>query len=290
MPTSPPGRYRLDHNGQLLEVEAARRGLATSARLFVDGNQVDERTTWFEPARLRGGGVEVAVRWRLLGPATASATVPAAESETDGDEAGIPFAPPPGSLAAKLETLAREHPGLYASRHVAVAILQGLIGLLGIGAVLRGLLPRLDLPAVPWPKIAISVPGWVRTILGLPDRLITIPVGWVRTLLDWVGGSFSVPGWLWPFVQSAKWWGPILIAVFVAIEEVNRRRRRSVTETTDETAGTRDRPVAVSTGGEVSPVETGGGTDGADRGHAGAGRAPARPDLGATEHGRRDRS
>lgn len=194
MSSTAPGRYRLDHDGHCLEVEATRRGLATTARLFVDGTPVDERGTWFEPARLTGGGVEVTVRWTSLGPATATLTVPAAEGKPDGDEAAIPFAPPPGSLAAKLETLAREHPRLYASRHVAIAILQGLIGLIGIGAILRGLLPRLDLPPIPWPEISISVPGWVRTVLGLPDRLIAVPVGWVRSLLEWIGSPFSVPG------------------------------------------------------------------------------------------------
>lgn len=272
MPPSPPGRYRLHHDGRRLEVEATRRRLATSARLFVDGTRVDEAKTSFEPVRLTGGGVEVAVRWRLLGPATATLTIPAAEGETDGDGAGIPFAPPPGSLAAKLDALAAEHPHLYAARHVAIAVLRGLIGLIGVGALLRGLLPRLDLPAIPWPEISISVPGWVRTVLGLPDRLIAVPVGWVRSLLDWIGSPFSAPDWLWPLVQSAKWWGPILIAVFVAVEEVKRRRRRGISEAAEGTIGARERPVDGAAGGGMPTGEaTGAGGDAARSGRGAAG-------------------
>lgn len=273
MPPFPSGRYRLDHGGQRIEVEATRRGLATGGRLFVDGEPVDERETWFEPVRLAGGGVEVVVRRKPFGPASATLTVPAGEGEEDGDAAEIPFAPPPGSPAARLETLAREHPRLYAARHVAIAVLQGLIGLIGIGAILRGFLPRLDLPAIPWPEVSIAVPGWVRTVLGLPDRLIAVPVGWVRSLLDWIGSPLSVPDWFWPVVQSAKWWGPILIAVVVAVEEVRRRRRRDAPEQGEAAGNDPDRPVQP-VGGPVAadPEATGAGPDAARAGRAATGR------------------
>lgn len=232
MSRSPGGRFRLDDNGQLLEVETARNGLANVARLFVDGVQVDERKTWFEPTKLKGGGRDVVVRWNPLGQATRCVVAPAAKGDQSGDEDEILFTPPPGSLAARLDKLARERPHLYASRHVVIAIVQLLIGLLGIGALFAALLPALDLPSIPWPDISISLPGWVRTILGWPDALIAKPVEWVREIFP----SIGLPGFVRTILRSAQWWVPILIALFVAIEEVERRQRRKRAETAKDTA------------------------------------------------------
>jgi hypothetical protein len=84
---------------------------------------------------------------------------------------------------AKLE---RERPRLYAARHVAKGVGQVLLPLIGIGLAVRFLplpdLPRptLDVPELPPPDI--SVPGWLAAILG-----------------------------------TAKFWGPVLAGLLVAL-------------------------------------------------------------------------
>lgn len=96
----------------------------------------------------------------------------------------IPFTPPPGSHAARLGNLARQHPVHYAARHVAFALLQLGLGLLEIGAILWALLgkvlPRLNLAKLV-PDFGISLPGWLKTILGIPDRITDIPIDWVQS-------------------------------------------------------------------------------------------------------------
>jgi hypothetical protein len=63
------------------------------------------------------------------------------------------------------------------------------------GARLADLAPRLDLPDVPWPDV------------DLPD--------------------LSVPGWLAAVLGTAKIWGPLLVAVVLAVVEVRRKRHRA---------------------------------------------------------------
>jgi hypothetical protein len=141
------------------------------------------------------------------------------------DSDAIPAAPAGGGRAAWRERLATNHPYLYAARHVAIALAEVLVGLVGIGAILFGLLPRLGFPSVSWPGISIPVPDWVRAVGDWRDRVIAVPVGWVRGGVDWVDSLVDAPGWVWPVVQATKVWLPVLIAVLVAIAEVMRRRR-----------------------------------------------------------------
>jgi len=176
-------RSRLHNHGHLLEVESPFTGLARVGRLFVDGKQVDERKVWFESARLTGGGVSVIVDWTLLNQMTRCIAIPAGTDEKAETKAEIPFQPPVGSYAARMEKLARERPHLYASRHVSIAIVQALIGLLGIGSLVIGLLPRIELPTIPWREFTIPFPDWPRTFVDriaifswiLPDLSLSIP-------------------------------------------------------------------------------------------------------------------
>lgn len=105
-----------------------------------------------------------------------------------------------------MEQLRRNHPALYAARHVVVAILQVLIGVLGIGALLRGLLPRIGLPEIPWPDLP-DIP-WPD--IDVPDLAV----------LEWVRELWS----------SVNWLVPIAIAVLVALNEINKRRKRAGAE------------------------------------------------------------
>jgi hypothetical protein len=124
-----------------------------------------------------------------------------------------PFVSPPGSLAARLQALERDHPGLWASRHVLLAALKVLVALLGLAAFvrlllapalswLRGLVPDMDLPDIPWPHIDLPDIPW-------PD--IDLP-------------HLVLPNWLRVVVATAKFWAPVLAAIGLAVVEVRRRR------------------------------------------------------------------
>ncbi|WP_214407847.1 hypothetical protein [Pseudonocardia lacus] len=136
------------------------------------------------------------------------------------------FGPPPGSVAARLAVFRREHPRLWAARHVVLAALKVGFALLGLAAFLRllvapllgwlrGLLPDIDLPDIPWPDIDLPDIPWPD--IDLPD--------------------LHAPGWLLVLLGTAKFWVPILVAVGVAVVEVRRRRRVAARED-DEGSGT----------------------------------------------------
>jgi hypothetical protein len=129
------------------------------------------------------------------------------------------FEPPPGTLAARLLAFQREHPKLYASRHVVLATGRVLLGLLGLAVFFQLILssviqwivehlpdmdlprlplPDLDLPSIPWPDIPLP---------DLPD--------------------VALPPWLAVILATAKYWIPILIAIGVAVQEVRKRRKQS---------------------------------------------------------------
>lgn len=223
MTPSASARYRLEHDGHLFEIEPASAGLSTVARLFVDGAPVDEQKSTEGSIRLEGGGLTVVVRLNWLGQITQILAVPSGVDPKKADEEGIAFAAPEGSRAARLETLKRERPELYAARHVVIAILQVLIGVLGIGALLRGLLPRIGLPDIPWPDLDLPAIPWP----DLPD------IPWPN--IPWP--DIDIPdlalfAWIKELWSSANWLIPIVIAVLVAINEVDKRRKRDRAEKT----------------------------------------------------------
>jgi hypothetical protein len=103
----------------------------------------------------------------------------------------------------RLGKLEREHPRLYAARHVAKGTGQVLLAVVGVGVAVRFLplpdlpLPNLDVPELPRPDL--SVPGWLAAILG-----------------------------------TAEFWGPILAGFLVALGELERRRKRDKARETKE--------------------------------------------------------
>lgn len=222
-------RFTLFHDRQLLMVDARRSGIETGVRLFINDVPVVEGKNWFEPVRLTHDDLIVEVRSTWIGQVTGCVLM-----RHDGAE--IRFTPPHGSHAARLENLARDHPILYASRHVAIALVQLGIGMLGIGAILWALfgqlLPRLGVADWPAPDIELDLPGWLRTIFGIPDRITSVPIGWVRSGYHWLSAHFDLPGWssltstLLSWFQDIRIWIPVVIAVFVTIEEAQRRKRR----------------------------------------------------------------
>jgi hypothetical protein len=70
-----------------------------------------------------------------------------------------------------------------------------LLGLVGLGLLFR------FLPAVPLPSIDVSLPS-----VDLPD--LPRPPAWVRAI-----------------GESAKYWGPVLAGVMLALREYDRRTR-----------------------------------------------------------------
>ena len=212
MATTGLTRYHLDDNGSRYEVHTRSAGLHTTGRLYVDGVLVDEQESEGQKIRLEGGGLVAVVKLNWLDRITEVLAVPSGTDPKRADAEGVAFAPAPGSRAARLEKLKREHPNLYAARHVAIAVAQVLVGVLGIGALLSGLLPRIDLPAVPIPDLpAIPWPD-------IPWPNIPLPAIDVPDLpfLDQIQALWSAVNWL----------VPIVIAVLIAINEVHKRRKR----------------------------------------------------------------
>lgn len=275
-------RFTLLHDGKPLAVETGRSGLETVARLIVNGKPVAEGKNWIEPIRLNEGDLTVDVRSTWLGQVTGCWLI-------QDDEARIPFTPPAGSHAARLEELASEHPVLYASRHVVIALVQLGLGFLGIGAIFwaffGALLPRLNLPDF-LPEIEIGLPGWLRTILGIPDRITAVPIGWARSGYDWLSDRVGLPDWspvtstLWSWFQDARIWIPVVIAAFVAIEEVQRRKGRnaptgSPTPTRDEASEANRTALKTDEAAPDGPASD----DGDDKANAGHSTAPSPPAL-----------
>lgn len=149
-------------------------------------------------------------------PAAEDRTKPATDTSTPA-----PSGPAPGSRKAKLAKLKRDHPVLYASRHVGVAVLEVVAGLLGLSVLLRTLLPRIDWSWVPWPDLDLS---WIPDITK-PEWLRYLDVVyWIRRLVDLP--DLSLPAWLPALAGNLKFVIPIVVGVIVATAEVQRRKRK----------------------------------------------------------------
>jgi len=216
MTASTPARYTLEDTGRTFAVETESAGWSTIARLFVDGVQVDDQKSREGSITLQGGGFTVVVRLNWLDQVTETLAVPQGTDPTKADEEGIAFDPQVGSRAARLERLRREHPALYAARHIVMAILQVLVGVLGIGALVRGLLPRIGLPDNPWPDLP-AIPWPDLPPIPWPD------LPWPEIALP----DLAVPDWIGEVWSSVNWVVPLVVAVVVAINEIDKRRKRS---------------------------------------------------------------
>ncbi|MRK02776.1 hypothetical protein GEV27_14755 [Aeromicrobium sp. S22] len=170
------------------------------ALLVADGVEVDRRSAgfWGRTRLTHEDSARFEVQW---GPRN---TIVAAHllEEAESGPHRTPLVPPPGSRAAKREELARDHPRLFVAHRVGQALGQILLGTLGIGAlvaaVFGALLPRVDLSWIPSPD--------------LPD------LPWPD--LRWP----ELPGWLDAVLAEQKYWLPVVIALVVALRELDRRR------------------------------------------------------------------
>ncbi|MFC9974593.1 hypothetical protein ACFVH6_27185 [Spirillospora sp. NPDC127200] len=123
----------------------------------------------------------------------------------------LPFSPPEGTRAHKREKFAREHPKVYAARHVALAAGKVLWPLLGVGLAIK-----LPWPDMPWPDVHIPMPDVDLPSIPWPD--VDLPdIPWP----DW-----HMPGWLKAILGTTKYWVPILIAIGMAVGEYDRRKKQ----------------------------------------------------------------
>jgi hypothetical protein len=122
------------------------------------------------------------------------------------------FEPPPGTRAYKVWRLQQDRPGVYAARHVGIAVFRLLAGVLGISALLSALLPHLSFDWLPH--------------VDLPDVQPPNLFGWVPPLFGWVP-DVALPGWLHAVLMASHFWLPILIATVIPLREYRRRKNRS---------------------------------------------------------------
>ncbi|MEW2358931.1 hypothetical protein [Spirillospora sp. NPDC029432] len=219
------GRWTLDHDGHRLEVEAAPSGatdVKRGIRLYLDGDMVAEATTSQKKVKLTHEDLTVKASWDWRGELSHCALAPAAPELEIKDAKDVRalidrsgetwFTPPEGSRAARREALARRHPRLYAARHVVLAAAKVLLPLLGITALIRIPKPDIDLPTVDLPDIdPPDLPDIPWPSIDLPS--IPLP-------------DLALPGWIQAVLDSAKYWGPILIAIGIAVQEHERRKKQ----------------------------------------------------------------
>ena len=125
------------------------------------------------------------------------------------------------SREERRDRLAREHPVRFTLQRVGVAVVEVVLGVLGVGAII-GVFMRGLLPDITWGWLP-DVPQWIQG-LDAPDWLKYVdPFYWLGRLdIPWP--NLDLPGWL---TGSTKYWLPIAIALVVALGELDRRRKKS---------------------------------------------------------------
>ena len=227
--TTSAKRFRLEYNGQFIELSARRDGLRTRVAPLVDGRQVGGASglgrvvtpspvatsvaatstvdSHAGPAEIDSEPLRSTVLVVIPLPGTVSRAL-LLVPRPDSTDAGLgslvsaerhPFVPPPGSFAARMLIFQRNQPRLYASRHVVLAVGKVVAALLGLAVFVRLLLQ----PVLEW----------------VTDRLPDIDLP-----------ELALPVWLRVIIGTAKFWLPVVIAIGVAVAEVRRRRAKAERE------------------------------------------------------------
>ena len=217
MTQSAPHTYQTpDH---LLSVTSESSGLHTIVRLFRGSDLVVEQRGMDPNVTLRIGELIVVVKVGPFGGISQALLLPPGAEPKDAQKLGAEFSAPPGTFAARVQAWGNHHPDLYAARHVAIAIGQTVLGIVGFSAIFFGLLPNIPWPTVPLPHIPlphIPVPA-----LPIPD--IALPViPWPEVALP----QITPPAWLEPLFSALKYVTPIVIAIGIAVREARQRRQR----------------------------------------------------------------
>lgn len=242
MTTGGTTAYRLRDRGHDLQVHTDVQDGRNRARLLVDDHQVGEESTKDEIGSVRleydGRLVRVGWWWRgrvgsvvLLDPPEKDGA-PDPDWSPSKEEWGwgrkalrTPFEPPPQTRAHRTWQWRTAHPDLYAARHVAVQLLSLAAGVLGLNLLVNwvlgwllgwdlfGWLPDWSLPDLP------DLFGWLPNI---PQEWN--PAYWIGRLVQWIAGLLDfLPDGL------GRFW-PIVVAVLVALGEIDRRRKRDARE------------------------------------------------------------
>ncbi|REF36210.1 hypothetical protein [Thermasporomyces composti] len=206
--------YTLRHHDEDLAVEVWVDGDRNKARLLVDDQEVATVDgDAIDVVTLAHGPHTVRLVWWWRGRVARCVLVEGGEPPSR--KRTTPFKPPEGTLAARVYRFQEEHPKLYAARHVVVQVVGVLFGFLGVSALLRSLLPSVNLDWLPsLPDIDIDPPRWLRYV---------DPIYWLRQILP----DLEIPVWLQSLPDKLGWLQyvvPILIAMLVAIGEVRRRQ------------------------------------------------------------------
>jgi hypothetical protein len=192
-----PATFSTQHRGTLVEVVADSLWERDRIRLLVDGEAVDETKANGPKTVLKTEDFEI----RAVTPFWGGSVVRAELVPSDGGEP-IALEPKPGTRAAKRARFEREHPRLYAARHVAKGAGQVALALIGLTFLLSFMpdisidLPDVDLPDIPWPHIDLPLPQ-----IGIPE--------WLRDVL-----------------RSKQYWLPVVIGLLLARAELRRRRNK----------------------------------------------------------------
>lgn len=201
----------------VLAVTSESSGVQTIIRLYAGEALIAEQRGLDSTVTLRAADAIVVVKLGPLGGIAQALHLPPDANPQDAQRLGAEFTAPPGTFAAGLQAWATRHPELYAARHVAVAVGQTLLGILGVSALLFGLLP-----AIPWPAVALPDLPWPHLsppALPLPDIRLPLPVI--------PRPHVTPPAWLEPLLGTLKYLAPVIIASGIAAREARQRRARS---------------------------------------------------------------
>ena len=126
------------------------------------------------------------------------------------------------SREERRDRMAREHPVRFTLQRVGVAVVEVVLGVLGIGAII-GVFVRGLLPDISWAWLPdVSMPQWLQDLEPPAWMRYIDPVYWIGRLdIPWP--DVDLPGWL---TGSTKYWVPIVIALMVALGEIDRRRKK----------------------------------------------------------------
>lgn len=214
-----PSTYTLRDRGTDLVIETSvARGekRPNRARLLVAGVEVDSGCA-DEVGHVELGkesGHPSRVTWWWTGRVSGCALVEPGHG--DVRRRSVPYAPPSGTRAARLHAWGEAHPNLYAARHVVINVGGTILVVLGVGALLRALIPVVDLGWLP--DVGLGAPDWLKDLD--PSRYLAPLFHWVPSLVD------RLVGWI-PDVDLG-WWKYVigfLFAVSVAVQETRRRKR-----------------------------------------------------------------
>ncbi|MET0997509.1 MAG: hypothetical protein ABWX73_02235 [Marmoricola sp.] len=209
--------YTLRDRGTELRVETWVEPEGTKrnrARLLVDGAEVDQGAS-DEIGNVDLGqesGHPTRVAWWWTGRVARVLLVEPGHG--DVRRRSVPYAPPPGTRAARLHAWGEAHPHLYAARHVVLNVGGTILAILGVSALLRALLPAIDLGWLP----DLHPPEWLKYLD--PTRYLAPLLEWVPPLLD------RLFGWI-PDVEAGwlKYVIGFVVAVSIAVRETKRRKK-----------------------------------------------------------------